>query len=719
MMAVIPPPREYTILLTHLHRPSSSLPLSTHQSLISHFLAQTLTPTPLTATVISSPLFRPFSHAKLVTLVTAFRHAVHLRLKAIENEETTLFTRGIRPRMTEWVHGIVKGFKGGQAVIRFVCAGGILFGSEDLKSKLGADPGTGSVRAKTEDELIIALTEILDLYGAPKDSTWEKEFQPETERGELGALSLALLFAAQFLPHVFSERIKVLPLFTLSSHLMTTIESTFSSGTFLATLPSSCSTTPSGQLSLTTPAGPKQPSFPYDGPGPWSRSAPLSTALRAVIDSPLFSAVASVASISAKILSLLTECSPLDGWNTLEAVATRLEQIASNVESHWAQSALARIENEDDIESESHQVAENIWIVLKTLLFTTIMLSQSIVSTVTYSHPASSPVASLDPKNKKFAHLPTHSSLSLSTLRTLSRLSFVITKFGGVTSTSSDGFAELKRVFYSALDVLSADVEASERFVKALNPLVATSSSSGEYLTDPLTRSRQAFNLACVEQLVPLLSLNTIEHTVFPLCLPHLNDVSHRETYESAHSVILAIFAHQGSTMTAEIHRTGVPEPTFVEKIVPFYARCLLENSADGKLTTAQLRLAYSALTSSASGNSLAMGQFCLLSLLSTLAGASAPRDAQRRHRLRLVLVSTLSALPLIVLPEALNAMSSAIRDSNANERGELAREVFKEIMENVGDQEKEYCLRWWEERCNALAESSEVEDGKASLARL
>ena len=58
--------------------------------------------------------------------------------------------------------------------------------------------------------------------------------------------------------------------------------------------------------------------------------------------------------------------------------------------------------------------------------------------------------------------------MSLSILRTLSHLSFVITKLGGVTSTSSSGSAELKRVFYS--DILSADAEASERFVKVLDP---------------------------------------------------------------------------------------------------------------------------------------------------------------------------------------------------------------------------------------------------------
>jgi hypothetical protein len=96
------------------------------------------------------------------------------------------------------------------------------------------------------------------------------------------------------------------------------------------------------------------------------------------------------------------------------------------------------------------------------------MLLQSILSTITYSHPVASVVT--PPKsNGSHTHLPTHSSLALSTLRTLSHLSFVIAKFGGVTSTSSAGFAELKRVFYTALDVLSGDVETSETFVKALS----------------------------------------------------------------------------------------------------------------------------------------------------------------------------------------------------------------------------------------------------------
>ncbi|KAH9979211.1 hypothetical protein BJV77DRAFT_1062687 [Russula vinacea] len=562
---------------------------------------------------------------------------------------------GVRPRTAEWIRGLVKGFKGGQALIRFVSAGGILLGLDDLKNKLGADPVSGSVRAKTEDELIIALTEIMEIYGAPKDSAGRRSFSQRLNMANsVDALSLCLLFAAEFLPHVFSERIKVLPLSVLSSHLMATIETTFASGSFLALLPSSCTL------------------IPYDGPGPWRQSASLSGALKVLIGSPLFSAIPSFASITARILPLLTESSPPVGWNALETVVTRLEQLTSSVESDWAQSALAQVESEDDIASESREIAMNIWTVLKTLLFTTIMLLQSILSTVTYSRPVTSA--------QSLEHSPTHSSLALSTLRTLSHLSFVINKFGGVTSTSSDGFAELKRVFYSALDVLSVDVEAVKYF-----------SSTGKPSPDPLTHARQAFNLACVEQLVPLLSLDTIEHCVFPLCLPHLNDASHRETYESAHSAILAVFAAQlGLTTAASDQGMGMSRPTFVEKIVPFYIRCLLENSVDGKLNTPQLRLAYSTLTNSASRDAPAMGQLCLSSLVS---GA-------------FVLVSTLSALPLVVLPDGLNAVSDAIRDSKDEERR----------MENMGDLEREYCLRWWEEQREAF--EGNVETGMTKEGR-
>lgn len=81
------------------------------------------------------------------------------------------------------------------------------------------------------------------------------------------------------------------------------------------------------------------------------------------------------------------------------------------------------------------------------------MITQSITTAMTY---LPSPSSSLPP------------SLALTILNALSKLSFIISQFGGVTSTSQGGFSELKRVFYSALDVLSVDAAVSEKFVMEL-----------------------------------------------------------------------------------------------------------------------------------------------------------------------------------------------------------------------------------------------------------
>jgi hypothetical protein len=51
----------------------------------------------------------------------------------------------------------------------------------------------------------------------------------------------------------------------------------------------------------------------------------------------------------------------------------------------------------------------------------------------------------------------------------------------------------------------------------------------------------------------------------------HLSDASHRETFESAHSVVLAIFALHAQKSASQ------QEGGFTRKIVPFYATCLID----------------------------------------------------------------------------------------------------------------------------------------------
>lgn len=109
-----------------------------------------------------------------------------------------------------------------------------------------------------------------------------------------------------------------------------------------------------------------------------------------------------------------------------------------------------------------------------------------------------------------------HSSaaLALITLRTFSHLAFVIEKFGGA---GHGAFAELKRSFYLALDVLANNADESEQFVKGLCDEMW---SSGFVSTHPVQRAKKAFALSAIEQLVPVMSPTTIQTIVLPFCSP-------------------------------------------------------------------------------------------------------------------------------------------------------------------------------------------------------
>lgn len=60
----------------------------------------------------------------------------------------------------------------------------------------------------------------------------------------------------------------------------------------------------------------------------------------------------------------------------------------------------------------------------------------------------------------------------------------------------------------------------------------------------------------------------------------HLSEPAHRETYESAHSVVLSILvlhAQRVGDGSGAVKIDNTLERPFAERIVPFYVNCLLE----------------------------------------------------------------------------------------------------------------------------------------------
>jgi len=317
--------------------------------------------------------------------------------------------------------------------------------------------------------------------------------------------------------------------------------------------------------------------------------------------------------------------------------------------------------------------------------------------------------------------------LALEVLHTLYHLSFIIAEFGGI-SPESNSFTELKRITYLALDILTQEPREAEAFVAYICSLVGIVGDGQRRIIDVHDRilsSKKSFALVCLEQLVPVLGSQCIRDWVWEMCYPYLSDTLNREIYESAHSVILAILA---SHTPPEIK--GIKSELsndFVTRIIPFYAQCLIENSGDGKLSTTQLQLAYSALVQSAANHNnttndaAALAWYCIETLTDAIRELSdtktgnegkvtldaPPATQSHLHRLYLTLIATVPSLPLPLMLPVLDKIRDFIIlvrseiGASSNERGhgrkaELVDALFREILERVGDMEKETAMGWW-----------------------
>lgn len=266
----------YAILLSHLHNPSTKLSLSTIQGALAYQLANVLPiPTSLAALTVSSPFYlsQPFTSPKLHSLCTAFRHAIHLKYRALVESHKgrstmrSLFGRTLHMALSQWVTEVLKGLQGGHAVLRLASCTGLLLGVEDVKVGGGDENmkgiDLGSARSAVEDETVVAVAEVMDAYthGFGSSSStgieeWEKEFQPAGQGKlllsnhrffsflDLDIISLALILASQSLPLVHQHKLKALPLSALARLLTSTISSTFKFGTFLSSVSASVTLSP-------------------------------------------------------------------------------------------------------------------------------------------------------------------------------------------------------------------------------------------------------------------------------------------------------------------------------------------------------------------------------------------------------------------------------------------------------------------------------------------
>jgi len=319
----------------------------------------------------------------------------------------------------------------------------------------------------------------------------------------------------------------------------------------------------------------------------------------------------------------------------------------------------------------------DVWKALKTLLFSQVMISQTILVQMRYIEPSLySDELELRP-----------SSIARSILRSLHHLSFVISQFGGIVSGA--GFKELKRTFYMAIDIIDAgqEQEATNKFT---GDLVTYIKESNLVSNHPSKQAQTAFALAIIEQLVSVLTDSVIEDEVVPFCEPYLDEPSYREVYESAHSVMLSIFAASAERRDSS---EGSGTSSLTERLVPCYASSLVRNSDETRLNTSQLRLAYSNLVQSASsGGNDALAWLCIDILLSHTNAA----EPSSRMPLYLTLVSLMSSVRQRLLLKVLKEIRAVYENADAQVRQDLQDAIVQEITNRIGETEKETVLAWW-----------------------
>ncbi|THV03890.1 hypothetical protein K435DRAFT_835673 [Dendrothele bispora CBS 962.96] len=532
----------------------------------------------------------------------------------------------------EWTHSILNGLEGAHPVLRLAASTGLVLGLADKSV---------TIPTRVQDHAIIALAQVMAMYTSV-----------EWDHNSNDTLALSLILAAQSLPLISSERLQALPLPTLVNLLTVSLVFAFTQNDF--------------------------------------------------------SSVSSLSRLAGLSLSLLLDTHPEQGLASAQECLISLRDLAARPDPP------------------------------KPLLFSTVMISDSVLSSAVYIPPS------------RYTEI-TPLDLAHTTLHTLSHMSNLIADFGGI----HDAFKELRKTTYLALDILASASASSETAVAATNAFI----NELVQAQSPLDLDKKAFALVCIEQLVPASSVGTIVDKVWNLVEPHLSSptTSNRQVYESAHSVVLAIFARAQSE-SASIPATQHPEsdsridkgkgrskgddfPTltlisFTRTLLPSYTQTLIQNSSpNDRLTTTQLCMAFeatarcavacdkpAATTSSSISFSMDNGEDSLAEMIiediitaaRTLENSSHNDSDSREqlHRLRLSLVSCLSALPVHLLERALEECKRVLmlphfggsggdaddedREGDGERREALIQALYKEILEKVGDREKDVVVKWW-----------------------
>ncbi|WFD27567.1 hypothetical protein MNAN1_002566 [Malassezia nana] len=351
----------------------------------------------------------------------------------------------------------------------------------------------------------------------------------------------------------------------------------------------------------------------------------------------------------------------------------RLRALSEALDAAWTTCALAGQDSER-IAPSTRPLTTQLWQIFKRYLFSVTLLLDAVVGVVVEQCPTYAPVSTAP---------STHTgAVPAAYLSVVSEVLYVYAALYWITSSFSlDGFDSYRVVLYSALDVQSRDAQACTELVTGLAHSLLDAAPRAAAQANYAERVHVTYLLLVIEQLVAELPETMIDDVVLPLCRPYLEDTRFQDAFESAHSVVLALYTAHSPCTTA---------------LTPFYVELLLAR-CPAQLSAAQLEAALTTVVGSLSTRSDSLAWWCVEQIDTAGRVAMGEGDAAHAQTLALCLATLLPHVNLVLLRSLLAKVRACILERPAASSERVA--LVERVHECLGDMDaatRGEAMRWW-----------------------
>ncbi|SCV71125.1 BQ2448_2713 [Microbotryum intermedium] len=424
---------------------------------------------------------------------------VDLYLQGVQDDEVGELAQS-KPTTTTRVH----------PVVRLLITSALLVALQSIKQR--------------QDKLYVGGRALMGRAHDQVLAAWDEYFREEEQDARLGATAmewngttrtdqvsndLPSWFAAQTFPMFPVDLLAVGPVSSLLNLLTKSWSDCFAGGTLFKSLPCDLIQTPQG-LSWTVPSASHDQLSTLTQAPLFQALGPLSRAISRLVQAAALAARTTASTIPASSSPLVSVIS----------LGSTLERVVNRVQKGWASTPWSDLEDDQALAPDTRERKEP-WTLLKSLLFALTLIDSSLLIIV-------------EPKPEV---LPTRLQLDLAAqaVRVLHRSYFITLRFG------SDGFSAWRGVWAGLMEVVGQDTRVQvEDLMRHMEP-----NRLGHAHERLVERSEATFYLNAAEVLIKRIGDDYLEDKVLPCCYPYLEDAKYRDTFESAHSVLLAVFATQ------------------------------------------------------------------------------------------------------------------------------------------------------------------------------